>query len=213
MQLLEILRPDADDEAQKREADAGQQQEGDHGHRVRNRQINKEMRRDENHRTDEQRLGGCSPHIANDNLEEADRGREQLVDRAHEFGEIDAERGVGRGLCHHAEHNQTGHDERAVADPLHTVDARPDGGAEDHKIERGRDHRRDKALHQCAEKPRHFEYVNGPYSFQIHFASSTRPTKISSSEDCRVDTSRVTNPALATSPSKVVIPVRSAAVS
>ena len=44
MQLFKVARPNADDEPQERETDAGQYQEAEHPERVRNRDIDKEER-------------------------------------------------------------------------------------------------------------------------------------------------------------------------
>ena len=84
------------------------------------------------------------------------------------------------------QHDQPGHDERAVADAVDLGDARADRRAEDDEIERGRDHRRDDALHQRAPGARHLEAVDRPDARRFIARSLTRPTKISSSELCVV---------------------------
>src|SRR6056297_233639 len=109
-----------------------------------------------------------------------------LEDRADELGKIDPETGVGRGLCHDRKHDEPRHDEGPVADPLDLVDAAADRRAENHEIERGRDHGRYDRLPKRAEEPAHLENVNGLDGVQVHASSFTRLTKISSSELCRV---------------------------
>ena len=61
-----------------------------------------------------------------------------------------------------------GHDEGAVLHPLDLLDARADGGAEDDEVERGRDHRRDEALQEGAEGPRHLAAVDRPDAAPVH---------------------------------------------
>src|SRR6516225_1838572 len=75
--------------------------------------------------------------IAEYNLERRYRRREHLVDRADEAREIDAEGGVGDALGQKHQHDQTGHDERAVIDAFDLGDARADRGAEYDEIKRG----------------------------------------------------------------------------
>ena len=103
------------------------------------------------------RLGRRRADIADHDLDEGDRRRQQLVDGADELREVDAERGVGDALRQQRQHDQPRHDEGAVADALDLGDARADGGAEHHEVERGGDHRRDDALHQRAPGARHLE--------------------------------------------------------
>mmetsp|Transcript_22584 Transcript_22584/g.36841 ORF Transcript_22584/g.36841 Transcript_22584/m.36841 type:complete len:331 (+) Transcript_22584:3564-4556(+) len=94
LQLLKIPRPDADDEPKEGEAHAGQNQKGDHRQRVRDLDIYKEERGDQDDDTDEHRLGRGGPDIAHHDLQKVDGGGQKLIDRADEFRKIDAERGV-----------------------------------------------------------------------------------------------------------------------
>ena len=74
-------------------------------------------------------------------------------------------------------------------DAVDLLDARADGGAEHHEIERGRDHRRENAPERRAPGARHLELVDRKNRAPVHLRS-TSPTKISSSEDCSVCRSR-----------------------
>src|SRR5262249_61848023 len=103
--------------------------------------------------------------------------------------------------------------ERAVADAFDFVDARADGGAEHHEIERGRDHRRHDALHQRAPSARHLEHVDRLNRPEVHRRSLTRLTKMSSSELCVVCRSLKRMPETLRSLSSAVMPVRSPWVS
>ena len=121
------------------------------------RQVDEEVGGGVDDEADDEGLGRRRADVADDDLEEGDRRRQELVDRADELREVDAEGGVGDRLHQHGQHDQAGHDEGAVGDALDLLDARADGGAEDHEVERGRDHRRDQALEEGAEGPRHLE--------------------------------------------------------
>ena len=114
----------------------------------------KRLRGREDDEADDHRLGRRGADIADDDLEVGDRRREDLVDRADELREVDAEGGVGDRLHQHGEHDEAGDDEGAVGDAVDLLDARADRGAEDHEVERGRDDRRDEALEKRAEGPR-----------------------------------------------------------
>src|SRR5690606_30516061 len=145
------------------------------------------------------------------------RRREQLVDRAGEFGEVDAEGGVEDRLGEQAEHDQPRHDEGAIGDAVDLGHAAADGRAEDHEIQGGGDHRRDHRLPQGAQGAGHLEAVDGPdaVTVEAHHAASpcdpwTRPTKISSSELCRVDRSLKPTPRSLMRRSREGTPVRSA---
>src|SRR5690606_29304222 len=85
--------------------------------------------------------------------------------------------------------DQAGHDEGAVADPVHLGHARADGRAEHHEVQRGGDHRGGDALQQGAPGAVQLEQVDGLDGVEIHACSlCTRLTKMSSSElslDCR----------------------------
>ena len=76
-----------------------------------------------------------------------------------------------------------------------SVDARADSRAEDDEVEGRRNDRRDDALQQRAESPRHLEDVNRAYRVKVHAHSLTRSTNISSSELCLVWRSSNVTPA------------------
>ena len=213
LELLEIPRPDADDESQEREAEAGQQKKRDHRQRMRDGDIDEERGGCEDHQADEQRFDRCRADIADGDFDEIDRGGEDFIDRADEFREVDPEAGVGGGLRHHGEHHQTGDDECAVADAFDLINAAADGGAEHHEIERGRDHRRDEALDQRTKEARHLENENCADGLKVHAVSFTNPTKISSRELCLVCRSASLRPVSCIFARRVVMPVRSARVS
>src|SRR4051812_14448713 len=119
------------------------------------------------------------------------------------------------GRPHHQErkHDEPRHDERAVSDAVHSSDARPDRRPEDHKVERGREHRGHDALQQRPPRAGHFEQVDGPDRQNVHARSLSSPTKISSSELWLVCRSLNRMPAWARSARSAVMPVRSAWVS
>src|SRR5215212_362135 len=133
-------------------------------------------------RPDHYGFGRRCSDVADDDLDVGNRRGEKLVDGACELGEEDAERRVGDALREQGQHDEAGHDERAVADPLHAGDARAYGRAEDHEVQRRGDDGRDDTLQQRAEGPGHLELVDGAYGVKIHLRSLTRSTKISSSE-------------------------------
>ena len=162
---------------------------------------------------EDDRLGRGRADIAEHDLEERDRRRQELVDRSDEARKVDAERGVGDALRQQHQHDQARHDEGAVADALDLGDARADRRAEDHEIQRRREHRRDDALHQRAPGARHLEHVDRADRPEVHCPCLTRPTKMSSSELCVVCRSRNRMPARLRSLSSAVMPVRSPCVS
>src|SRR4051794_2681220 len=127
--------------------------------------------------------------------------------------EVDAEGGVGDALRQERKHDQPRHDERAVSDAVHSSDARPDRRPEDHKVERGREHRGHDALQQRPPRAGHFEQVDGPDRQNVHARTLSSPTKISSSELWLVCRSLNRMPAWARSARSAVMPVRSAWVS
>ena len=61
LQLFEVARPDSDDEAQQREADAGQHKERQHPERMLDLEIDEEERGDEDDQADEQALVAAAP--------------------------------------------------------------------------------------------------------------------------------------------------------
>ena len=75
---------------------------------------------------------------------------------------------------------------RAIADAVDFGDARANGGAENHEIQRCRQYRRKDALHNGSEHARHLVAVDGFDRIEIHLCWCTRSTKISSSELCEV---------------------------
>ena len=92
------------------------------------------------------------------------------------------------------QHDQPGHDERAIGDAVDLGHPRPDRRAEHDEIERGGDDRRHQALPQRAQRARHLEAVDRPDAVEVEAAdahcagsrSVTRLTKMSSSELCLV---------------------------
>src|SRR5690606_9520568 len=82
--------------------------------------------------------------------------------------------------------DQAGDDEGAVADAVDLAHARTDRRAENHEVQRRRQHRRGDRLGNGAEGARHLEAVDGADGVPVHarppFLPCTRPTKISSSE-------------------------------
>jgi glutathione S-transferase len=117
LQLLEIVGPDAQDEAQQREADTGQHQKQQHHQRRLDPHLHEQGRGRQDDHADGKGLGRGGSDIADHDLDEGDRRREMFVDRADELRKVDAERGVRDRLGHHAQHDQPRHDEGAVADP------------------------------------------------------------------------------------------------
>src|SRR4029079_9758894 len=120
--------------------------------------------------------------------------------------------GVGNALRQHRQHDEPRHHERAVADALDFRDARADRGTDSPDIKRGGAHPRDDALQQRAPGAGHFEQVDGADRSVIHGAL-TRLTKMSSSEAVLASGSESRIPALRSSFSRLVMPVRSPLVS
>ena len=112
-------------------------------------------------------LGCGGADVGDDDLQERHRRGQKLVDRAGEFREVNAERSVGDALGEQREHDQPRHDERAIGDAVDLGHARADGGAENDEIKRSGDHRRDHALKQRAQRPRHLEFVNRPDAMPV----------------------------------------------
>src|SRR3546814_19211882 len=77
-------------------------------------------------------------------------------------------------------------DEGPVADTVDLAHSRADRRAEDHEVQRRRQHRGCDRLGEGAESARHLEAVDGAAGVPVHerppFLPCTRPTKISSSE-------------------------------
>ncbi len=96
--------------------------------------VHKEGRCGKDNERNHNRFGGCRPHIADHNINEADGRGEQLVDGADEFRKINPERRVGNRLGQKCQHDQAGHDESAVRYALNRLDAAADGRAEDDEI-------------------------------------------------------------------------------
>src|SRR5205814_6062328 len=91
LQLFEIARPDADDEAEHAEGHRGEHQESYHPDRMLDMKGHEESRRSERDEAEHGRFGSRSTDIADDDLKCRNRGGKKLVDRADEFREIDAE--------------------------------------------------------------------------------------------------------------------------
>src|SRR4029079_3907267 len=111
------------------------------------------------------------------------------------------------------QHDEAGHDIGAIGDAIDFGNARPDGPAKDHEIERSRDYGRDHALQERAKGASHLEFVDGADCIDIHDRSFTRLTKISSSELCWVLRSRNRMPASPRSCTSAVMRVRAPCVS
>src|ERR1044072_773699 len=192
LDLLEILPPDADDEAEQAEGDRDQDQEGRHPQRMIDADRHEEGGGGKDDEAEHDRFGRRRADIADHRLERRDRRREQLVDGAGELGDEDAEAGVEDALGEQRQHDQAGHDEGAIGHAAGRIllDVAADRRAEHNEIERGGDHRRDQALPERAQRSRHFEAVDRPgaVEVEVHAASLrwTRLTKMSSSELCRV---------------------------
>ena len=213
MKLLEILGPDPDDKAKKAEGDAGQKQDRQHRDGVRDTQIDEEEGRHEDDEPDREGFRGGGQHVTGGDLEKRGGCGEVLVDRPDEFREVDPEGGVRDRLGEDGQHDQARDEERAVAHALDLVDPAADGRPENHEVEGRGEDRRDHRLQERPEGARHLEPVDRADRLDIHdgspFPSARRPTKISSSEDSRVDTSRSFSPAPCRSFRSRVIPVRS----
>src|SRR6185312_10779531 len=121
LQLLEIVRPDADDEAEQAERHRGQHQEREHPQRMLDPERYEQPRRGEDDQAERHGFGRRRAHVAGHDLKCRYRRREDLVDRAHELREIDAERGVRDALRQQRQHDQARHDEGAVADPVDPI--------------------------------------------------------------------------------------------
>ena len=157
-------------------------QEPGHPDRMLDLERHEQPRRREDDQTQHDRLGGGGADVADDDFQIGDRRRQHLVDRAVVLRHVDAERGVGDALRQHREHDQPGHDEGAVADAVDLRHARADRGAEHDEVQRGRDHRRQDALHQGAEPAGQLEGVDRADRVAVHRLVLTRLTKMSSSE-------------------------------
>src|SRR2546430_785397 len=213
LQLLEAVGPDADDEAEQAEGHCGQQEKHEHPGRMGDAQRHEQARRGEDDKPQDHRLGRGRADVARHDLEIRDRRRQDLVDRAGEPGKVDAERGVRDALRQQHQHRQPRHDEGAVAHSVDLGDARADGRAEHHEVQRRRNHRGDDALQQRAAGARHLEYVDRPDRAVVHYFCRTRSTKMSSRELCVVWRSLKPMPAWLRSSSSDVMPVRSRCVS
>src|SRR5262249_33790644 len=122
---------------------------------------------------------------------------------------VDAERGVRDALREDREHDETRHDERAVAHTFDLRDARADRRAEDDEVERRRDDGRQETLHERAKPARELEAINGADGVDVHAAPRTRFTKISSSELSSVRKSRNSMPSSLSSRRSDAMPVAS----
>ena len=214
-----FLGPNADDEAKQAERDRGQRQEGDHPKGMVDAHRHEQRRGRENDEPDADRLGRRGADIGDDRLDRGHRRREELEDRAGEFGKIDADRGVGDALRQKRQHDEARHDERAIADPADVAHSRADRRAEHHEIERGRDHRRRHALPDRAHRALKLVAVDrrDPAEIDrgcaIHAARPTRSTKMSSSVLVVVSRSLKSTPISPRRRSSVGTPVSSAAAS
>ena len=182
LQLLEVVRPDADDEAEQAEGHRGEQQERQHPQRMLDLERHEQPRGDQDDQAQDDRLARRRAHVAGDDLEWRHRRRQDLVDRAHELREVDAERRVGDALRQQRQHDQSRHDEGAVADPIDPFHVRTDRRTEHHEVQRGGNHRRNDALQQGAPGARHLEQIDCTDRVNVHVRSLTRLTKMSSSE-------------------------------
>ena len=163
---------------------------------MRDLKRHEQARRGQDDQAQNDRFGRCRPDVADDDLDVGDGGGQDLVDRARELGEEDAERRIGDALRQQRQHDQAWHDERAVADAIDVGNARADRRPEYDEVERRRDDGRDDALQQRAKRPCHLEHVDRPDRMKVHRSSFTRLTKISSSELCLVWRSLNPMPAL-----------------
>src|ERR1043166_2528384 len=218
LELLEAVGPQTDDEAEKAERGRGEHKETDHPERMHNLDRHEQGGGRENHKPQHDRLRRPRADLADDDLERRDRRRQNLVDRAGELGKIDAERRVHDALREQREHHQARDDERAVRYAADLRHARADRRAENHEVERRRDHRRHHALQQRPQRARHLELVDRGdgvaveskmFRYRIHFRSLTRLTKISSSELWRVSRSVKPIPSSATRRTSSGMPVSS----
>uniref|UniRef100_A0A0N4ZJL2 LigA n=1 Tax=Parastrongyloides trichosuri TaxID=131310 RepID=A0A0N4ZJL2_PARTI len=177
LQLFEILRPDADDEAEQAEGRGDQDQEGQHPEGVQYLQRHEQGRRRQNDQAQHRRLGRRRPDIGDDDLQRTDGRRQDFIDGAGEFREVDAEAGVEDRLGEQAQHDQPRHDEGAVGHAADLAHAAADGPAEDDEIEGRGDHRRDDRLPQGAQGPRHLEAVNRPDAMSVEGHHALSPSR------------------------------------
>jgi hypothetical protein len=189
LQLLEIVGPDPDDEAEQAEGHRREHQENHHPDGVGDLDRHEQVRRGQDDQGENRRFGRRRADIAYDDLHRRNGRRHQLVDRAGEFRKEDAEGGIGDGVGQKRQHDQARHDEGAVAHPADLLDARADRGAEDDEVQRCRDHRGHDALQQRAPGAGHLEQVDGADGVEVHVRFLTRLTKMSSSELSRVSRS------------------------
>src|SRR5215203_4791624 len=210
LQLLDVVGPDPDNEAEEAEGNRREHEERDHPQRMIYPDRHEESRGGQDDHPDHHGLGRCGPNVAYDDLDVGDGRGENLIDSPRELGEEDAERRVRDALRQQGQHDQARHDKRTVADALYAGDARAYRRAEDDEIERGRDDGRDDALQQRAKSPRHLERVNRAYGMKVHRFSLTRSTKISSRELCFVWRSSNVTPALSRSARRSAMSIRPA---
>src|SRR3546814_21167927 len=89
-------------------------------------------------------------------------------------------------VCSSDLHDQSGNDEGPVSDTVDLAHSRADRRAEDHEVQRRRQHRGCDRLGEGAESARHLEAVDGADGVPVHarppFLPCSRTTKISSSE-------------------------------
>ncbi len=213
LQLLEVVGPDADHEAEQAEGEGDQHQECQHPDRMLDAQRHEEGGGCQDDEADHDRFRRRGADVADDDLQGRDGGREDLVDGADEAWEIDGEGGVRDALRQHRHQDETRDDKGAVGHALHFRDAAADGAAEHHEIEGRREHRRQDALQRRAPGAGHLETVDRTDCMDVHWALRTRPTKMSSSELWLVLRSVNRMPAAARSCSSPVMPVRSPRVS
>src|SRR5438105_12794737 len=91
LELLEAIGPDADDEAKEAEGRRGENEEGEHPHRVGDAQRHEEGGGDEDDDAEDDRLRRRGADVADDDLEGRDRRGEDFVNGAGEAREVDAE--------------------------------------------------------------------------------------------------------------------------
>src|SRR6185503_13916282 len=111
------------------------------------------------------------------------------------------------------QHDQSGHDVRAVRHAVDAHHARADGGTEHHEVQRGGDHRCGDALEESAKGARHLEGVDSPDGVDVHARPLTRLTKMSSSELSAVCRSLNSIPCSLSLRSSAAMPVSAACVS
>jgi hypothetical protein len=79
--------------------DAGQRQERQHRDRMQDLEIDEELRRCQDHQSDQQRLGRRRADIAEYDFDERHRCGQQLVDRAEELSENRSRTRRWKSLC------------------------------------------------------------------------------------------------------------------